>query len=122
MGRVVIFGSANADITLSVEHFPEPGETIHANGSKTGAGGKGLNQAVAAGRMGAEATIVGAVGTDAAGAALRDALAGVSGSASPAFGSGMARRARRSSLWMPRGRTISSSLPAPTAPTPFPAL
>lgn len=79
MGRVVIFGSANADTVLSVEHFPEPGETIHAVGSKTGAGGKGLNQAVAAGRMGAEAIMVGAIGTDAAGTALRDALANESG-------------------------------------------
>src|SRR5690625_1698079 len=79
MGRVVIFGSANADTVLSVEHFPEPGETIHAVGSKTGAGGKGLNQAVAAGRMGADAIMVGAIGTDAAGAALRDALANESG-------------------------------------------
>ncbi len=79
MGRVVIFGSANADTILSVEHFPEPGETIHANGSTTGAGGKGLNQAVAAGRMGAMAVMVGAIGTDAAARELRAALAGESG-------------------------------------------
>src|SRR5690625_1262238 len=79
MGRVVIFGSANADTVLSVEHFPAPGETIHATGSTTGAGGKGLNQAVAAGRMGAEAIMVGAIGTDAAASELRAALASESG-------------------------------------------
>lgn len=74
MARVVVYGSLNADTVLEVEQFPAPGETISAVGSASGPGGKGLNQAVAAGRMGAEALMVGAIGTDAAGAQLRTVL------------------------------------------------
>lgn len=75
MGRVVVYGSLNADTALEVENFPAPGETIRAAEMQTGPGGKGLNQAVAAGRMGGPAVMVGAVGTDAAAITLREALA-----------------------------------------------
>ncbi len=75
MGRVVVFGSLNADTVLEVESFPAPGETIRALASHTGPGGKGLNQAVAAARMGGAAVMVGAVGTDPAAESLRRALA-----------------------------------------------
>ncbi|TQN44189.1 ribokinase [Blastococcus colisei] len=63
-GRVVVVGSANADLVLQVHHRPAPGETVLAGTSTTTPGGKGANQAVAAARMGGRATFVGCVGRD----------------------------------------------------------
>lgn len=75
MGRVIVYGSINADTTVEVADFPAPGETIHATGARSGPGGKGLNQAVAAARMGVRTHMVGAIGTDPAGVAMREDLA-----------------------------------------------
>jgi ribokinase len=73
-GPVVVVGSINLDTTLEVHRLPAAGETVLARISRTGVGGKGANQAVAAARQGAETVFVGLVGADAAGGALRDAL------------------------------------------------
>ena len=64
--RVVVFGSANLDVTLVVDRVPAAGETVLTPVPPTRvAGGKGLNQAVAAARTGvAPVTFVGAVGDD----------------------------------------------------------
>ena len=64
--RVIVVGSLNLDIVVSVTRMPEAGETVFGTGVENHAGGKGLNQAVAAARLGAEVTMIGAVGTDAA--------------------------------------------------------
>lgn len=72
---VIVVGSANRDTTVSVRRHPGPGETVLAVGSRSGPGGKGLNQAVAAARAGADAWFVGVVGDDEAGAMIRDVLA-----------------------------------------------
>lgn len=72
--RVVVVGSINQDITVQVERFPNPGETLIGRSVHYHLGGKGANQAVAAARAGAEVWFVGAVGDDAAGAALRQQL------------------------------------------------
>ncbi|MEJ5867239.1 PfkB family carbohydrate kinase [Pseudokineococcus sp. 5B2Z-1] len=71
---VVVVGSANLDVVLGVDDVPRPGETVLARSRAEHVGGKGLNQAVAAARCGAATTFVGAVGDDAAGRRLRDAL------------------------------------------------
>lgn len=71
---VVVLGSINADIVLNVPVLPRAGETIRATSSATFPGGKGANQAVAAARMGARVTLIGRVGDDANGHALRSAL------------------------------------------------
>jgi ribokinase len=71
---VVVLGSINADLVLSVPALPRPGETIRATDIGTYPGGKGANQAVAAARMGAETTLIGRVGDDASGRTLREAL------------------------------------------------
>jgi ribokinase len=63
-GRVIVLGSINIDTQLRVAHFPQPGETIRGLSMKTGLGGKGANQAVAAARAGARAVLHGAVGAD----------------------------------------------------------
>jgi len=64
--RVIVVGSLNLDIVVSVSRMPDAGETVFGTGVENHAGGKGLNQAVAAARLGAEVTMIGAVGTDAA--------------------------------------------------------
>lgn len=68
MGRVVVVGSINVDLVTRVERHPTPGETVLGEDGGRFAGGKGANQAVAARRAGAQVTMVGAVGTDEAGA------------------------------------------------------
>lgn len=72
---VVVLGSANLDTVVTVHRHPHPGETVHGTGSRFDAGGKGLNQAVAAARAGANTIFVGAVGDDEAGRVLKSALA-----------------------------------------------
>ncbi|CAI9415979.1 PfkB family carbohydrate kinase [Nocardioides sp. T2.26MG-1] len=67
---VVVIGSANLDLVASVPAIPAPGVTVLAAGREERAGGKGLNQAVAAARAGAPTTLVGAVGDDDAGRRL----------------------------------------------------
>ncbi|PFG39607.1 ribokinase [Georgenia soli] len=73
--QVVVVGSANADLVLDIDHRPAPGETIIGSDVVTTPGGKGANQAVAAGKMGGSVAFVGCVGDDDHGALLRDSLA-----------------------------------------------
>ncbi|MBB3112103.1 ribokinase [Paenibacillus phyllosphaerae] len=75
MGTIVVIGSINMDVVSHVEHHPLPGETIHGTNTGNFPGGKGANQAVAAARSGASVTMLGAVGEDAFGQALKDSLA-----------------------------------------------
>src|SRR3990170_12018 len=71
---VVVVGSINMDHVLTVDHFPEPGETISAAGLNYFPGGKGANQAVAIARLGQKAMLIGRVGSDAYGPVLLDGL------------------------------------------------
>lgn len=74
-GNVVVVGSLNMDLVVRTPHLPKPGETVVAHSFARFPGGKGANQAVAAARMGARVAMVGRVGSDPFGAALRDVLA-----------------------------------------------
>src|SRR5271167_1770457 len=74
MARVCVVGSVNMDIGFDVDALPYPGETVLATAVRSTPGGKGANQAVAAARAGAQVQFVGAVGDDAAAAALREHL------------------------------------------------
>lgn len=71
MGAVVVFGSVNRDLVVTTSRLPDPGETVSGLNFQEFPGGKGANQAVAASRMGAKTTLVGALGMDANGAAMR---------------------------------------------------
>jgi ribokinase len=71
---IVVLGGINEDVIALVEDLPRRGETIAAIGVERGAGGKGLNQAIAAARAGAPVLLLGAVGTDHAGEQLRDLM------------------------------------------------
>jgi ribokinase len=66
-GRVVVVGSLNQDLVVGVERMPQPGETLFGDSLERHAGGKGLNQAVAAARLGAPVTLVGSTSVDSAG-------------------------------------------------------
>lgn len=61
---VIIVGSYVQDLTWRCSAFPAPGQTT-IGAFASGPGGKGSNQAVAAGRAGADTLFVGAVGIDA---------------------------------------------------------
>lgn len=71
---VGVVGSANLDLVATTDRLPGPGETVLGRSYAEHAGGKGLNQAVAAARSGARTAFVGALGRDAAGDALREVL------------------------------------------------
>ncbi|MCK6210219.1 ribokinase [Georgenia sp. EYE_87] len=72
--QVVVVGSANADLVLDIDHRPAPGETVIGSDVVTTPGGKGANQAVAAGKIGGAVAFVGCVGDDDHGALLRESL------------------------------------------------
>jgi len=72
--RVVVLGSANMDLVVRLPRTPAVGETVFGSGFATAPGGKGLNQAVAARRAGAEVAFAGALGRDDHGAALAELL------------------------------------------------
>ncbi len=61
---VVVVGSLNTDHVVSVDRLPAPGETVSGGSYLVAAGGKGLNQAVAASRQGVSVAMVGCVGGD----------------------------------------------------------
>lgn len=71
---VVVVGSANLDLVATVEHLPAPGETVIGSDYAEHAGGKGLNQAVAARRAGARTAFLGCLGNDTAGDSLHQLL------------------------------------------------
>lgn len=62
--KLIVLGSINIDHILNTTRFPKPGETITGHGYQIAFGGKGANQAVAAGRAGADIQFIAAVGDD----------------------------------------------------------
>jgi ribokinase len=73
--RVLVVGSANIDFTMALVRLPQAGETVTNGTLLVNHGGKGANQAVAARRLGADVRLIGCVGDDASGRAVRAALA-----------------------------------------------
>ena len=74
MFDVCVVGSANLDLVATAARAPGPGETVLGHSYAEHAGGKGLNQAVAAARAGAHTAFIGALGADTAGTLLRHVL------------------------------------------------
>ena len=64
MNKVTVIGSINLDWTIRVARMAKPGETLHTKEIFTAGGGKGANQAIAAQRLGADTSFIGAVGED----------------------------------------------------------
>jgi ribokinase len=77
MKKILVIGSLNMDITLRMERAPEAGETLTADSMVASPGGKGANQAYAAGKLGGDVAMLGAVGQDAYGEELIANLASV---------------------------------------------
>jgi ribokinase len=71
---ITVVGSLNMDFVVQVERLPLPGETVLGGGFATIPGGKGANQACAAGRLGGRVRMVGRVGDDVFGKQLRESL------------------------------------------------
>jgi ribokinase len=67
--RIVIIGSSNMDMITQTATLPKPGETLLGGVFSTACGGKGANQAVAAGRLSKEKNVafIACLGTDAFG-------------------------------------------------------
>jgi len=61
---IVVVGSLNMDFVVSVERLPAPGETVLGRDFRMIPGGKGANQACAAGKLGARVKMIGRVGYD----------------------------------------------------------
>ncbi|AKZ86472.1 TPA: ribokinase [Enterobacter hormaechei subsp. steigerwaltii] len=74
-GNLVVLGSINADHILNLDTFPTPGETVTGNQYQVAFGGKGANQAVAAGRSGANIAFIACTGDDDTGERVRKQLA-----------------------------------------------
>ena len=62
--KIIIVGSSNTDMVVSLSHLPKPGETVLGGKFSTVPGGKGANQAVAAARAGGNITFITRVGDD----------------------------------------------------------
>ena len=75
MSRVVVCGSLNMDVVVQSARRPVPGETLLGATVSFLPGGKGLNQAVAAARLGVPTALIGAVGDDSFANSLRGFLA-----------------------------------------------
>ncbi|TDB60767.1 ribokinase [Photorhabdus khanii] len=73
--KLAVLGSINADHILNLESFPRPGETVIGKQYQIAFGGKGANQAVAAGRSGADIAFIACVGEDDIGSRICQQLA-----------------------------------------------
>ena len=59
---IINFGSMNVDHVYSMPHFVQPGETLQSSAYNIYAGGKGLNQSIAAARAGGRVLHAGMIG------------------------------------------------------------
>ncbi|MFF2753746.1 ribokinase [Psychrobacillus sp. NPDC058041] len=62
--NIAVVGSINMDLVYRVPHIVKAGETLHSTNHDVFFGGKGANQAVTAGQLGADVNFIGNVGVD----------------------------------------------------------
>ncbi len=72
MKKILVVGSSNIDIVVGTKNLPAPGETVHGLSVDKKPGGKGANQAVAAGKLGGDVTFLSAIGREDDSAILLD--------------------------------------------------
>ncbi|MFP3908810.1 MAG: ribokinase [Archaeoglobaceae archaeon] len=71
---ITVLGSLHMDLITRTDRIPRLGETVWGGQFIMSPGGKGMNQAVAAARLGSEVEVVGSMGDDHFGSILRDRL------------------------------------------------
>lgn len=62
--KILVVGSLNMDMDITVEDFPKAGQTIIGKKLVNVTGGKGANQALACGKLGGDTYMLGCVGND----------------------------------------------------------
>lgn len=72
--KIIVVGSINIDTLMHFDRMPQMGETLSADNRTLVPGGKGLNQAIAASKMGADTYLIGKIGRDHDGSILYDCL------------------------------------------------
>ena len=72
MGKITVLGSYNQDLTMIIERFPKPKETLKNGDFFMSPGGKGANQAHAAAQLGGNVTLIAKVGDDAFGMVAKE--------------------------------------------------
>ena len=72
MSKIIVVGSSNIDMNVFIKTLPLPGETIGDGRFLQANGGKGANQAVAAGRLGGDVLFLTCVGDDMHGHMLKE--------------------------------------------------
>lgn len=70
--KIAVVGSYGAGLTMRVPKAPAAGETVSGGLFDSGPGGKGSNQAIGAARLGAEVSLLTAVGDDEFGRSARE--------------------------------------------------
>lgn len=74
MKSILVVGSINIDLVMSVDSIPKIGETINCTNFDYMYGGKGANQAIAALRVGSQVQMIGCIGNDTFGKKILDYL------------------------------------------------
>lgn len=72
--KIVVVGAINMDTLVNLKQIPRIGETITTKKCAAIPGGKGVNQAIGAAKLGAEAYLIGKLGKDYEGSILYDYL------------------------------------------------
>jgi ribokinase len=80
---VVVVGSMNIDLVVKCRERPRPGETVLGREHRYVPGGKGANQAFAAGQLGGKVSLIGCLGSDPLGTILSESLRGCGVDLSP---------------------------------------
>lgn len=72
--RILVAGSINMDVMISVSKIPSPGEVVLSTNNTFIPGGKAANQAIGASKLGADVTLIGKIGNDQEGKLLLENL------------------------------------------------
>lgn len=68
--KIIVVGSLNLDVSISVPYIPTGGEAMIATGTTLIPGGKGANQAIGAAKLGSKVYMIGCLGNDSDGKVL----------------------------------------------------